>query len=316
MNTNYIYSLISNNNDDCNYKIIKDLINKGIDIHYDNDYALVESTYHYNPKTVKLLLDSGCNIHAYDDRAFISSVTNNHYEVAKLLLENGAYVDANDYEAIKFCSIVNNIKMIKLLLDYGANYLIILKYYISKCNFELINILCEAGIDFNKYNILLDVCYSSINDSHYDIIILLLNYGAKINNTKINPISLCIKHNNIRIIKLFIEKQVNINNECLKICSEVNHNDSHFDIVKIFYDQGVNFNYINFNSSNVNTINYINQNFMNIKFRDLDICPITFESLENEEKLGCINCLNVFKKEAINQWLSYNNICPLYDTLS
>ena len=302
-----IISLISNNNNDCNYYDIKNIINKS----NINDYYLYASTFNNNPKTIKLLLNKGCNIHYDNDKTFISSVMNNQIEVVKILLEHGANVNANYGEAIKFCTLVNNINMIKLLLSYDADYLVILKYYVSNNNIEIIKLLCECNVDFNKYNILLNICCISKNDDNFDIVKLLLNNGVKLNIHNTNPISWCIKNNNIKIIKLFIENQVIINSDCIKICSEINNNDSHFEIIKLFYDQGANFNYVKFNSNNVNTIKYINQISININFRNLDICPITFESLENEEKLGCINCLNVFKKDAINQWLNYNNICPL-----
>ena len=302
-------SLISNNNYDSNYNNIEEIISRGIDINYNDDYFLIASTFNNNPRTVQLLLDSGCNNKKNYDRALISAIYNNQNEVIKVLLKNGANV--NDDEALRFCSLKNNINMLKILLDYGADHDKLFKNFIYQNNLDISKYLLSYGIDVNKYKILLDICLISKNDDYYDAVKLLLENGVDLKNHNTNPISWCIRKNNIRIIKLFIENGIDIDNECLKICSEVNDNDSHFEIIKNFYDQGVNFDYIIFNSNNVETLKYINQIIMLINFRYSELCPITLESLEDKEKLGCINCFNVFKKDALIEWLKFNNVCPL-----
>ena len=314
MNTtlNYKYMFnITNNDNDSNYETIKTLIIQGVDIHMNNDNTLCLSAFKNNPKTIKLLLDSGCNIHTNDDETFILSVVNNNIKITKYLLKRGANVNANNGEALKFCSINNNTKMIKLLIKYGAKYNNVLNFYITNNNIEIIKLLLNYNIDINKDKLIMIACCNSYYDKNYDMVKLLIDNGAKLDIYNINPITWCIERNNIRIIKLLIDNHIRITEECIDICVKVNNYDSHLEIIKLFNNHGMKLNYIKTNPNNKETIKYINENYKEIKFRNSDICPISYESLENQEKLGCINCLNVFKKEVLNQWLNYNNICPM-----
>ena len=305
-------SLISNNDNDNNFEDIKSYIKKGEDIHFDNEYPLYVTTWKNNPKTTALLIKFGAKFHSVRERAFISSVINNQIQVAEVLIKAGADVNAREGDALKICTLTNNLVMMKFLLLNGADYINVLKYYINNNNIEVLKLLSELGADFNKYNILLNVCGISKEDSYFDTVKFLLDNGVKLNIHTTSPISWCIRNNNIRIIQLFLERGDIITHVSIKICAEISNNDSHFDIVKLFYDNGADFKDTYFNSSNIQIIKYVKQeNIFNIKFRETDICPISFESLDGQQKLGCIKCLNVFKKEAIEEWHKYNKNCPL-----
>lgn len=253
MNTiNYNFmTLITKNDNDIYYDDIKDLINQGADIHYNNDYPLYLTTLNNNLKTVILLLENNCKVN-YD--TFLASVYKNNIDVVKLFLKKN--ININKCEAIRISIINNNVEMFKLLLLYNrANFDEILNYNIFYCNLEFIKILKYYGANFSKYKILFDICNISKNDSHYEIIKYLLENGAKLDIYNTNPISWCIKENNKNIIKLFLDNKININNKCVELCYNVNIYDSHIDIIKLFNDNKINFDYDKFNKNNIDTIN-------------------------------------------------------------
>lgn len=70
-------------------------------------------------KIVKLLLEKGADVHAQNDEALIASCTYKHIEVVKLLLNKGSDIHA-DYD-LALCCFSENEEMVKFLLEKGAN---------------------------------------------------------------------------------------------------------------------------------------------------------------------------------------------------
>jgi ankyrin repeat protein len=82
------------------YGIIKEvesLLDKGADVHFGDDWALINAVTQDHTETVELLLDRGGDIHARkdhivsgNDTVLICAVRNRDVETVKLLLSRGA----------------------------------------------------------------------------------------------------------------------------------------------------------------------------------------------------------------------------------
>jgi len=82
-------------------KVIKLLLDKGADIHTDDNYALRLAAERGYLEVVKLLLRSGADVHANNDYALRYAAYNGHLDVVKLLLRNGADVHASNDLALR-----------------------------------------------------------------------------------------------------------------------------------------------------------------------------------------------------------------------
>ncbi|QGR53605.1 ankyrin repeat-containing protein [Moumouvirus maliensis] len=155
-------------------KIIKILINKGVELDYDTHMTPLITASSYskgNNKIVKLLLKSGANINYYNSSACHALMyacryagTTSHISTVKLLLDSGADINSIDYKgqtalmyASKYSHISSHDDVISLLLDYGADI-----------NF----------ISHKKYNALLLSCRVYKTYSNISTILLLLSYGS------------------------------------------------------------------------------------------------------------------------------------------
>ncbi|AVL94462.1 ankyrin repeat protein [Moumouvirus australiensis] len=155
-------------------KIIKILINKGVELDYDTHDTplIIASSYSKgNNKIVKLLLESGADINYYNPSACHALMyacryagTTSHISTVKLLLDSGADINSIDYKgqtalmyASKYSHASSHDDVISLLLDYGAD----------------INI-----ISHKKKNALLLSCEVYKTYSNISTILLLLSYGS------------------------------------------------------------------------------------------------------------------------------------------
>ena len=81
-----------------NVGTFKYLIEKGADVHIENDYALRYSAENGHLDVVKYLVEKGADVHADNDYALKYSARNSHLDVVKFLVEKGADVHAaNDF---------------------------------------------------------------------------------------------------------------------------------------------------------------------------------------------------------------------------
>jgi hypothetical protein len=74
-------------------KIVELLLNRGADIHAENDWALHTASRNGHTEVVRLLLDRGADIHANNDWALRWASRYGHTETVKLLLDRGAEND-------------------------------------------------------------------------------------------------------------------------------------------------------------------------------------------------------------------------------
>jgi ankyrin repeat protein len=80
-------------------KNVKFLVKNGIDIHFNNDKALIYSCNDGNIEIVKFLIDYGADVNTQNNSALYWSIKNGHDEIVNILIENGADIQA--YNEIK-----------------------------------------------------------------------------------------------------------------------------------------------------------------------------------------------------------------------
>ena len=65
------------------------LIEKGVNIHVDNDFALNKYCYRNNYEMVKLLIDNGANIYVNNCYLLIDCAGKGYIDIVKLLIQSG-----------------------------------------------------------------------------------------------------------------------------------------------------------------------------------------------------------------------------------
>ena len=130
-------------------EIIKYLVSKGLDIHYENNYAFQEASEKGHLEIVKYLLEHGADIHADDDYALIFASVCGHLEVVKYLVEHRANIHANDDDSVISASGSGHLEIVKYLLDHGANIHATrekpLRDAITYGKFEVVQYLIDQG---------------------------------------------------------------------------------------------------------------------------------------------------------------------------
>ena len=103
----------------------KYFIEESINIHADDDFALIYAAKNGNLELVKFLVDKGANIHADDDWALKYAAGNGYLEVVRYLVSKGANIHAyDDYAldcAFRHAAENGHIEVVKFLVSKGAN---------------------------------------------------------------------------------------------------------------------------------------------------------------------------------------------------
>ena len=99
---------------------VKLLLDRGADIHAEDDQALLNAAENGNTEIVKLLLDRGADIHAVNDAALRYTAMKGRTETVKLLLDRGARIHAFDDDALYWAAYYGYPETVKVLLAYGA----------------------------------------------------------------------------------------------------------------------------------------------------------------------------------------------------
>jgi len=95
--------------------LVKWLLQKGADIHANDDKALRYAALNGYLEAVKYLVDHGADIHATDDLALTNAARNGHLEVVKYLIEHGANIYAHAHEALRVATDNNHLEVVKYL---------------------------------------------------------------------------------------------------------------------------------------------------------------------------------------------------------
>ena len=100
---------------------LKNLLDRGANIHANDDVALREAAWKGRHEIVKFLVTQGANIHADNDAALRWAAPNGHLEIAKFLLAKGANIHANDDGALREAAFCGDLEAVKFLVTQGAN---------------------------------------------------------------------------------------------------------------------------------------------------------------------------------------------------
>ena len=100
-----------------NLERVRLLLDKGANIHSNDDEPLRNACENGNLEIVRLLLDKCGDIHALNDEPLRKACKNGHLEIVRLLLDKGASVNAQNYEALTIASRLGHISIKDLLLE-------------------------------------------------------------------------------------------------------------------------------------------------------------------------------------------------------
>jgi hypothetical protein len=151
-------------------RILKECINFGVDINYNNSAILFSAISHNDYDIVYFLIDNGINVTAMDNEAlidaccWISSKYNKNYmenrlKIIKLLISSGANPSAQNNHAIIYLPgrkeyADSNITIVKLLVEHGADpFAADNALFNNACinnNLELVKYLITIGVNCNS----------------------------------------------------------------------------------------------------------------------------------------------------------------------
>ena len=97
------------------------LLKCGVDIHTDNDYALIGAARNGYLEVVKYLVEQEADIHADNDCALRWAAENGHLRVVKYLVEHGANIHADNDCVLRWAAEEGHLEVVKYLVEHGAN---------------------------------------------------------------------------------------------------------------------------------------------------------------------------------------------------
>lgn len=134
--------------------VVMFLSNRNVDIHTQEDKALINASSKGHWDMVDFLLDSGATVHAQNGAALVEAAIHNHGTVTQLLLENGANPDAKDSMALRFASDKGFKDVVQILLEYDANPAAqgnqAILWAHNKGHHDVVSLLHSYGADLNK----------------------------------------------------------------------------------------------------------------------------------------------------------------------
>jgi ankyrin repeat protein len=203
----------------CPILFLEYLIDNGIDHCQEDNVALYTALVNGRVDIALFLLKNGANIFNVLNQSFIESVTNGHLLTTKLILETGSTLHGKE-RALLIAVKNGDLEMVKLLIDNGSN--------ISKDIF-----VCSM----TKYR---DVPGSFAN---LELVQLLIDKGAIIRSTWVNPLYYAVENNDINLAKLLIKNGVfNETSQYVNLFNIVENDEQHFDILKLLVEYGSQFN--------------------------------------------------------------------------
>lgn len=116
----YIISYLFEHNskyDTVIYIYILDLIDINSDTAYD---AFIKSIKNNNKIIIKYFIDKGIDIHKENDYALSAAAGANNFELVKYLIEHKANASAMNNNPLAEACIINNLEIVKYLIKYGA----------------------------------------------------------------------------------------------------------------------------------------------------------------------------------------------------
>ena len=141
----------------------------------------------------------------------------------------------------------------------------------------------------------------------------LIENGADVQAIDNHAIRLACIHNHPEVVKLLIENGANIyanENEGIQIASQ----EGRLEIIQVLIDKNMDMSSLTLQTRLKIGMPIWETTQENINWRknNDNECPISREEMtESMPKVGCSQCLNVFKKEVFEEWLNISFKCPL-----
>lgn len=160
-------------------QIIKECIEAGIDISYDDSKLLITAIQNKDNETVNFLIDNGIDFKAKNNNALQMACMHNNSEIIKLLLRLGAEPNSDAL------LLVNDNDIIKLFIEYGVDPFA------------------------NSNRLFIKLCRNDINLSMVEY---LISIGANCSEPDNEPIAQAFKsHYNPKIRRLLLDNKADPN---------------------------------------------------------------------------------------------------------
>jgi len=184
------------------------LIRQGMNIHARDNSLVRSAAKNGHQAIVEFLILKGANIHARDNEALRLAAQHGHLSLIKLLEEKGANIHARNDEALRLAARRGFLSVVEFLVDKGVpihehafrlaaehRHLAIVKFFFQK----------QEGIPINDQ--LLQMLAEKSDLAMMDF---LIDQGANIHAHDDKLLSLAINQNNINLIKLLIDKEIDL----------------------------------------------------------------------------------------------------------
>lgn len=249
--------------DDDNCETVKMLLSNGVDPNFSNNYGITALMLAIMKRKISLnviqllLKHDKINPNCFDKYGNTPlSIAMTLYpkkcnlEVIETLLKFGANPNNKDY----FTSFVSDILTPNILEKYVI--WIAYSHYKSFGTIDTIKLLLKYNIDIaikNKYGntILTQSVNDSVDDSNLELVSMLIDHDSELDVTSDNnePIlHFAVKNNNIQILKLFLDKGVNINTRnktgmtCLVYYLSIIKGAFDLNIIKLLLEHDIDLN--------------------------------------------------------------------------
>lgn len=168
------------------FELFELLITNGIDIHIEEEYALIKYCLDNNEKIVKLLVDSGADVHTRDCMCLVQAIGNGFVSVVNIVIKNmnkimidmGSVIMSNFDIALASAVAYNRDECVSLLINKGADistndYEIVMAVAI-KGNCHIMKIFLECGLDLNICDGA--ILKKAIKSKNYELVEMLVNF--------------------------------------------------------------------------------------------------------------------------------------------
>lgn len=183
MNTNCDELLFVQAIDKKQFTQINQLLDNGVNVKFNNNYAIKKISGWNDPKLLQRLIDLGADVTAEDCYPLVNAVRKaypKNSECVKFLFQTGGYIKSPDFD-----------KLLLLMNGHG----------------DMTNILVDNGVTVDVFDC--DLFLDAINDDMIDLVRYMLDNGADPNMDK-NALKKAIYNESDDIMQLLLEAGANV----------------------------------------------------------------------------------------------------------
>jgi ankyrin repeat protein len=180
-----------------------------------NNQVLVIAVHSNNVQFVTLLIQKGANIHFNNERPLKIAIIKQNIDIVRLLITNGANIHVDNQYCIGLAARLGNLKILEILINAGANinipdvYNPLLQHIQSEAfNMDIINKLIEAGANVNVLNGRL--LEEAVSRENVELVSRLIEAGANVQLKDNEALKIARRKNNLRIIEILERAGANL----------------------------------------------------------------------------------------------------------